>query len=139
MSNWFGKDCTWLTFRHTDANDETGEPELKFCNHQGNTDACEGNCNAARCPLKIGAVERIPAPLPAGVDLGDVLACTVRPTPPAVKPPPAYAVDACRKANNFMVFGGHCDDLRASEIQARLVAVFGQAVVDIVSAEITNS
>ena len=58
MTGWFGKGCQYLSAQWEE-NEITGgrdykeyEPVLVFCNHPGNIDNCEGNCNPTSCPIK---------------------------------------------------------------------------------------
>ena len=55
--NWFGKGCEYFRGRWEE-NEITGGPDYKekkpilvFCNHEENSDDCEGNCNPKYCPL----------------------------------------------------------------------------------------
>lgn len=57
LGNWFGKDCEHQCCQfegwHTPEGyeEDKSSPVLVICNHKGNPDDCEGNCNERRCPL----------------------------------------------------------------------------------------
>jgi len=62
MSNWFGKGCKYLTCTWEESEEVEGpdwrenSPELVYCNHPGNEDMFEGNCNEELCPLRLKKV-----------------------------------------------------------------------------------
>ena len=58
MAEYFGKGCKWFSGQWERGDDEIEDykdkiiPVLVFCNHPGNPEDNEGNCNCVSCPLK---------------------------------------------------------------------------------------
>ena len=62
MTEYFGKHCVhfcgkWEETEEVNPNFKEAEPVICFCNHKGNENGYEGNCNEKDCPLKKNAMK----------------------------------------------------------------------------------